>query len=207
MALYAYTRGAAPVRLVGLPASPTIPGSLDPPTRGQRVNVTSWLHGLSFDEYAAIEAQRAAALLDFQWTEQEEYALEPLKCLCTKLTLAIHDVPHPESFLASGAVSGHRGIKVTTEGVTYCDAMTLGDQEFLVGISTTAAAEGQPILFLNEGKLIEPSWSWTPGLPIYCGPNGVLTQTHDPSWAFVVIVAVAINATTVWIRIQPAIVQ
>lgn len=121
------------------------------------------------------------------------------------------DDPEEDPFmtwLASGSVNAHRVVKFLDMGrVAYCDANELLDQQLVLGISLTAAADGQPVTVQRFDKMTEPSWFWIPGLPIYCGPLGVLTQTHNPSWPSVRVVAVAIDSTSIWIRVQPAIVQ
>ncbi len=112
------------------------------------------------------------------------------------------------TYRASGALSGHRVVKALAGGyVGYCDAFTLSDSGLLVGISIQAASDGQPIQVQQSGTIVEPSWAWMPGEAVYCGEAGVLTQTHDRAWAWACIVGVAIDATSILMRLDVVVVQ
>lgn len=103
--------------------------------------------------------------------------------------------------IADGAISGHRVVRATSATqVGYCDAGTLAHMFTCLGVTTGAAANGAELEVTNLGELIEPSWSWTAGLPIFCGAQGVLTQTYDPAWAWCLVVAVAETSTKIFIQ-------
>lgn len=108
---------------------------------------------------------------------------------------------------ASVALSGHRVVRpVSAAEVAYCDALTLGHASSALGITTGAALAGDPVTVIAGGELAEPSWSWTPGLPIFCGPNGTLTQTASPAWAWSRVVAFASSPTSIVVALEAAIV-
>ena len=60
-------------------------------------------------------------------------------------------------------------------GVVHADP--LSDTYVFAGISTQAAAAGTLVDAREAGEMFELSWSWTPGLPLFAGPNGSLTHT------------------------------
>lgn len=112
------------------------------------------------------------------------------------------------TLLASGSINAHRVVTIlASDRVAYCDAGTPTDRILAIGITLTAAADGEPVQVQKFDRIVEPSWDWTPGLPIYCGLEGALTQVYDAAWAFVAIVGVAIDRTSMWVRLQSVLVQ
>lgn len=117
----------------------------------------------------------------------------------------VQGVPGPTggtlSRIADGALSGHRVVRATSATLAgYCDAGTLSHMFTCLGVTNGAAADGAAVVVTNLGELTEPSWSWTSGLPIFCGAQGVLTQTYDPAWAWSLVVAVAETSTKIFIQ-------
>lgn len=109
---------------------------------------------------------------------------------------------------ADQALSGHRVVRSTSEStVDYCDVNTIGHLDSLLGITTGAALSGAETTVVASGELTELSWTWTPGEAIFCGPNGVLTQAYDSSWAWVRIVAFAMSATSIVVQLREPIIQ
>lgn len=103
------------------------------------------------------------------------------------------------------AVSGHRVVRATPDGVAVCDPATPSHRGAALGITSGAASAGAAVDVRAEGPMTEGSWSWTPGAPVFCGPNGVLTQTFDPAWSWSQIVAVATSPTSIFVRIREPI--
>ena len=102
--------------------------------------------------------------------------------------------------LAAEALGGHR--VVTADGL-HC---TPQDADRAIGITTGAAALGQSASVLPSGPMTEPSWTWTPGLPLFIGAAGVLTQTAPPTGK-VRRIAFALTATLINIDFLPPITQ
>jgi len=111
------------------------------------------------------------------------------------------------SYVATFALSGHRVVRAVSGGVDYCDAMTPLHANALLGVTAAAASALDSVDVHSAGNLTEPSWSWIVGMPIFCGPNGTLTQTFDPSWAWCRVVGVALSATTIAVQIREPIFQ
>lgn len=104
---------------------------------------------------------------------------------------------------STSAISGHRVVRSTgATTVEYCSAADPTHKDTLLGLSLNAASPGDSITIINGGEVVEPTWSWTPGLPIFVGVNGALTQTFDPGWAWVRIVAVATSATSIVVGLR-----
>lgn len=114
------------------------------------------------------------------------------------------DVDYVE-FLADGAIGGHRVMSPTTGGrVGYASSSNVADANTVLGISRGAALDGAILQVQNGGLMTESSWSWTVDQPIFCGVNGVLTQTA-PTVGFQLIVGVATSATSMAIGIRQPI--
>ena len=75
----------------------------------------------------------------------------------------------------------------------------------MLGITTGAAAAGDAINVQASGEMTEVSWNWTPGLPVFLGTNGLLTQT-PPVSGFQLVLGVAISPTKLAINIKQPIV-
>lgn len=101
---------------------------------------------------------------------------------------------------AAAALSGHRAVKSTSAGkIDYPDISTLGDGLAVIGITTGAISSGAVGQVQLSGRMDEPSWTWTPALPIYVDDNGVLTQSL-PTGNWILQIAVALKATAIVIE-------
>jgi hypothetical protein len=109
------------------------------------------------------------------------------------------------SCLASEAIGGGRVVRIIWDRyVGYVSSDNTALATTVLGITTGAAVYDDPIGVQYTGELQDSGWSWVPG-PIYCGINGVITQT-PPTSGFILAIGTAINATTIVINIkQPLI--
>ena len=73
-----------------------------------------------------------------------------------------------------------------------------------IGLTTHSALNGAPVTVAVRGEVQDPSWSWTPG-PVLLGLDGHLTQTQPPGIPTLVVIATAITADTIIIRIDSPI--
>lgn len=89
--------------------------------------------------------------------------------------------------------------------VDYCSATTSAHRETLLGITKGAAMPEASVVVQCDGEMEEPSWAWSVGNPVYCGLNGILTQSFSELWAWTRIVAIAITPTRIRIRLQDPI--
>ena len=102
---------------------------------------------------------------------------------------------------AAGGVSGHRAVSVLSDGtLAHADP---NDADHCIGISKNAAVEGDPVSVANRDTISEPTWTWTPGLPVFFIADGVLTQAV-PSSVCVAPIGVALTPTSILItRLVP----
>lgn len=104
-----------------------------------------------------------------------------------------------ETWPAGETLSGHRAVILDGGELFYADKDDLNHLHIVRGVTTRASLAGAEGHITVYGWLAEAGWNWTPGLPIYVGNNGVLTQT-PPTTGFRLIIAVAYNATTIFIN-------
>ncbi len=107
---------------------------------------------------------------------------------------------------AGTILGGNRAVKIDTATgrAIYADYTDINEAELVLGVTTAAAAALAPVTVMMVGQMIEPSWTWTPGLPIYLGATGLLTQTA-PTTSSVTELGIAEEATVMLIRIQETI--
>lgn len=103
-------------------------------------------------------------------------------------------------------ISGHRIVYPSSETeVKYADKDVPEQASLIIGITTCAADEGAKIKVQTKGLLIEPSWNWQAGLPIFLGNNGMPTQ-DIPTTGFMLEVGVAVEPTSMYVFIRVPVV-
>lgn len=102
--------------------------------------------------------------------------------------------------IAANTLGGHRIVRVVAGEVDYASADDLEHMDDVLGLTLAAAAQGASVQVLREGSITEPSWSWSPGEPLFLGINGLITQTPGAN-AFDLPVGYAETATTAYITI------
>jgi hypothetical protein len=110
--------------------------------------------------------------------------------------------------LVSGTnLSGHRAISTNSSGeAIYADNSTTELASAAIGITTGASTTGSIIYAItNGGTIVEPSWSWTPQLPIFLGTSGLLTQTA-PTIGAILQLGIALSATKMIVDIKMPII-
>ena len=109
------------------------------------------------------------------------------------------------SRIASGVLSGHRAVRsLSALTVALCDAATPLHAQSFLGVTRGAADPGGAVSVQTDGELVEPSWSWSPGLPVFVGLGGVLTQT-SPLTGFALVVGFAQSLTSLWVHPRPPV--
>lgn len=93
-------------------------------------------------------------------------------------------------FPAAIDLGGHRAVRLLAGEAIYADHASIIDANVVLGITRGAAAAGAVAQIQFGGLMTEPSWSWTPDLPVFVGVAGVLTQT-PPASGFSLIVGIA----------------
>lgn len=103
------------------------------------------------------------------------------------------------TFPAGAALGGNRALRLAAGKAAYADSGAPGHANLVLGISRNAAALNSPVAIQTGGLMTEPSWTWTPDQPVFCGSEGVLTQA-SPASGFALIVGVAVSATQILIE-------
>lgn len=112
------------------------------------------------------------------------------------------------SYEAAHDISGHRVLTLNDGGkAIYADSTDLTHAVKIIGISTAAGLTGSMVPTVREGKLEEPSWNWTAGLPIFLGSTGYLTQTVPTkiNSNFLLYIGFATSTTSILISIEAPI--
>lgn len=106
---------------------------------------------------------------------------------------------------AAQALGGHRVVRALGDGsVNYASADEIAHAELILGVTMEAAAMGASVRVRSAGEISEGSWAWALG-PVFCGLNGVLTQT-PPASGFLRQIGFADAADRIIIDLKPAII-
>lgn len=109
------------------------------------------------------------------------------------------------SYTAGESLGGHRAVVIESGEAFYASNDTPSHKNAVIGITTGAAAISHTVSIRTFGEIVEPSWSWVEGLPIYLSTNGQLTQTV-PTSGFQLQLGYAITDTSMFININTPIV-
>lgn len=105
-------------------------------------------------------------------------------------------------YVAGEILGGHRCVSLHDDGNVY---YTQYDTFHLfAGITEHAANIGADMRVRDAGKMTDSSFSFTPGSPVFCGADGVLTQT-EPVSGDVLMVGWAVSATVMMVNVQPVV--
>lgn len=115
---------------------------------------------------------------------------------------------YSEIILTSGEdIGGNRAVKQSIIGAAAASTLDdLVDESYCLGISTGAVLSGNDVTIRTRGKMTEPSWSWTIGLPIFFNELGVLTQAPGTS-GYIQELGIALSATEILIEIKQPILR
>lgn len=101
--------------------------------------------------------------------------------------------------VAGETIHSLRAVMAIDGEAFHPDTSISQDSLQVVGVSLTAGETNDTVVVRPDGRITEGSWSWTPG-PIYCGDEGVLTQSpSNTEW--ILQVGRAISPTTIEVAI------
>ena len=72
------------------------------------------------------------------------------------------------------------------------------------GLAHDAATTGASVTAIRSGLVTDPSWTWTPGAPLFAAPAGALSSAPPTSGAYHKL-GNAITATTILLAPEPVI--
>ncbi|MFN3465249.1 MAG: hypothetical protein ACK4X1_14365 [Terricaulis sp.] len=105
---------------------------------------------------------------------------------------------------AAQALGGHRVVRaLANDEVDYASSDEIAHAALIVGVTMGAASAGAAILVRGGGELQDDSWSWSLGA-VFCGLNGVLTQT-PPASGFIRQIGIADAPDRIIIDLRPPI--
>ena len=108
--------------------------------------------------------------------------------------------------ITAEAVGGHRVVVQDSGGkVRYASSDDPSHAGRVLGITYHAAGSGAEVLVQTVDVMDEGSWSWVAGSPVFLGLNGLMTQDVDQAGVFVLVLGVAVSATSFFINKQIAI--
>lgn len=108
---------------------------------------------------------------------------------------------------AETVLSGHRLVALAAGLAVYADPSNLVHKLAVIGITPSAVNAGEMTRPVSSGVMEEPSWTWVPGLPVYAGPLGNLTQTPPGPPGWLRIVGVAQTSTRLLVAMREPITQ
>ena len=108
-----------------------------------------------------------------------------------------------------GVLSGGRVVAaVDSDYVVAASALRAVDAGRVLGITFHAVSGPESeVVVVCLGEIEDSLWRWEPGLPVFVGARGELTQAPSTFWAFVRVVGVALSATRVFVDLQTPIFQ
>lgn len=129
-------------------------------------------------------------------------AIEPTRVIVLLGEEWLQQLPGRARYTAGAALSALRFVRPQADGsMVYASNADASAGHCVQGMTTHAAALGEPVELQESGRFTDPSWNWTPNEPIWLGANGVPTQTPPSSPDFTLPVAFAVSATTLDVRI------
>ena len=110
-----------------------------------------------------------------------DFGLDPVSIsqqVSEELAEALSELNFSTQLTTAHSLSGHRVITVNDAGLAiYADCLNPDHIQRPMWLSLGAWASGVVATLFPQGNVVEPSWNWTPGEPVWLGANGVLTQT------------------------------
>jgi hypothetical protein len=113
------------------------------------------------------------------WPRQPNYPLPPAPVTPTTPTNAAGIISALN--LTSTTLGGNRVLAIdpATGGWVYADCTNPDHADAVLGVSLAAISPGAQGDAVNQGEIVEPSWSWTIGQTLWVGTNGMLSRYVD----------------------------
>ena len=108
-------------------------------------------------------------------------------------------------FPTDNVVSGFRLIVNGGDGPEHADILEVTHGDQILGIALNSAVNpGETVGVQVSGPITDPSFNFTPGLPVLVGLDGILTQDTQeiPGRAWQTIVGHATDSNTVFVNLQ-----
>lgn len=108
---------------------------------------------------------------------------------------------------AGQILGGHRVVLLNSIGqAVYPNRSIPADADLVIGLTTTSAVQGGSVGVITAGEVIESSWAWIYGVPIWLGDNGLLTQI-PPVTGWKQLIATVKSPTIIVMSIRQTILE
>lgn len=105
---------------------------------------------------------------------------------------------------AAQALGGQRVVyALANNEVDYASSDQVAQAALILGVTMGAASSGANVIVRAGGEMQDAAWSWTLGA-VFCGLNGVLTQT-PPAAGFIRQIGIADAPDRIVIDLRPPI--
>lgn len=108
-------------------------------------------------------------------------------------------------YYAGTNLSGHKIFTINQDGLVIEASADNPLHQYTIGITTAAALEGYELQYINKGLLEHLGWILTPGLPVFLGLSGEVTQDIPPTAVFSKVIGLALTTTKINVEFQQAI--
>lgn len=116
------------------------------------------------------------------------------------------NLPTGAAFAPAGeSLGGHRVVISNLGSLYYASATNVTHRNKVVGLTTSAVSSGQTAIYLKDGLITEPSWTWNTSLPVYLADNGLLTQSPINTTGFMMIVGTPASTTSLYVSLKTPI--
>lgn len=110
------------------------------------------------------------------------------------------------SYPGAVALSGHIAITLDALGQALpADCSVAAHAAGVLGVTLGASSTGAPAVVVLTGGLSHLGWAFTPGLPVFLGLAGALTQARPAQAIFSKVLGMAVTPTRVNLDFQPSI--
>lgn len=109
------------------------------------------------------------------------------------------------SYLTAVAISGHTAVTIDSAGKAIPADAADPSLRAVVGVTLSAAIQDASVEVTAAGPVEHLGWTFTPGLPVFLGLAGAITQVLPPSAVFSKVLGVAVTPTRITLDFQPAI--
>jgi hypothetical protein len=91
--------------------------------------------------------------------------------------------------------------------VDIASALVIDHVNLVLGLTIESAVSAETVVqVVRLGELEDSAWAFIPFRAVFLGVDGRLTQTFDPSWAFVCVMGTALSASKIMVDVRPAVI-
>lgn len=104
--------------------------------------------------------------------------------------------------VAGETIFGGRAVRIENGLLYHPDTNVTAHADQVIGIAVQSGSVGSTLSVRSGGTFTEPSWTWGSGF-IFCGNNGVLTQTPAAT-GWLMVVGHVVNPTSIDVDVDTA---